>query len=72
MFSFLVFEETKEMMIWEKNLLGPPILPKVVGGWEEKVFLKVWVLLENLCMTVLMEKKCEICGQNQILLQATS
>lgn len=72
MFSFLVFEETKEMMIWGKNLLGLPILPEVVGGWEEKVFLKVWVLLENLCMTVLMEKKCEIRGQNQILLQATS
>lgn len=40
MFSFLVFEETKEMMIWEKNLLGPPTLPEVVSGWKEKVFLK--------------------------------
>lgn len=71
-FLFLFLKKKKRWWSGKKNLLGPPILPEVVGGWEDKVFLKVWVLLENLCMTVLMEKKYEIRGQNQILLQATS
>lgn len=75
-FLFFVFEETKELIIWEKFLLGASTVPKVVCGWKEKVFLEVWVLSRNsrklFCVTILMEKECEICGQNQILLQATS
>lgn len=53
-------------------MLGPCVLTKVVGGWKEKVVLKVWVLLENFCMALLMEDKCEICGHNQILALKTS